>query len=350
MFDESCFCAGDYNAVGHGMFRGTSIESGVAQVTCDVAPVFRGLPGLAMMKPHQTADTSAMQWIPSGAFAMGSVTFYPEEQPVRTLQVEGFWMDRTPVTRAAFAQFVAATGYVTVAERDLAPADYPGVASDQLKAGSLVFQPTTGPVNLANPGLWWAFVAGADWRRPDAKQDGPGDHPVVHIAFEDAEAYATWTGKALPTEAEWEYAARGGTVDTVYPWGNVLRPDDKDMANIWEGDFPWRRTHRTGGVLTTAVETYPPNAFGLYDMIGNVWEWTRDWWSPIPQDTSTCCAPPASSYDPMQPQIRIPQRVLKGGSHLCAANYCLRYRPAARIPQMIDSSTSHIGFRCVARP
>ena len=301
-----------------------------------------------------------MIWIPEGEFHMGSEHFYPEERPVVDVRVGGFWMDPAPVTNRDFARFIEATGYVTVAERDLAPDDYPGVSGEDLAAGSLVFTGTRGPVDLGNPGNWWRFVKGANWRAPASP-----DHPVVHVAYEDARAYADWLGKSLPTEAEWEYAARGGLDGATYPWGDDFCPDDKAKANTWEGDFPWRNTERDGYTRTSPVETYPPNGYGLFDMVGNVWEWTQDWWSasnegavfpccgPVGQETARRInphgGPECDSFDPSQPEIRIPRKVLKGGSHLCAPSYCLRYRPAARIPQMIDTATSHIGFRCVVR-
>ena len=319
-----------------------------------------------------------MIWIPEGEFHMGSERFYPEERPVVEVRVDGFWMDSAPVTNRDFARFIEATGYVTVAERDLVAENYPGLDEADLAAGSLVFTETRGPVDLENPGNWWHFVRGANWREKAARQD----HPVVHVAYEDASAYADWCGKSLPTEAEWEYAARGGLDGATYPWGNDFCPDGKAMANTWEGDFPWRNTERDGYTRTSPVGTYPPNGYGLFDMVGNVWEWTQDWWSAShgekasavgPSEETTgmpCCGsvsgavagghigrtvtnprggPERSSFDPSQPEIRIPRKVLKGGSHLCAPIYCLRYRPAARIPQMIDTATSHIGFRCVVR-
>ena len=319
--------------------------------------------------------TDEMIWIPAGEFHMGAADFYAEERPVHAVSLDGFWMDPTPVTHRGFARFVEATGYVTVAERDLVPEDYPAVNVEDLAAGSLVFTETRGPVDLGNPGNWWRFVKGVNWR----EQPASADHPVVHIAYEDASAYADWCGKSLPTEAQWEYAARGGLDGATYPWGNDFYLDGKAMANTWESDFPWRNTERDGYTRTSPVETYPANGYGLFDMVGNVWEWTQDWWSarghPSQEDSSArgasqeatdspCCGSAdqgtagrinprggaeRDSFDPSQPEIRIPRKVLKGGSHLCAPNYCLRYRPAARIPQMIDTATSHIGFRCVVR-
>ena len=281
---------------------------------------------------------------------MGSNAYYPEESPLIEQDVATFSISAVPVTNGDFSRFISETGYVTVAERPLDPSAYPGVNVDDLVPGSLVFVPTQGPVDLANPGYWWRFVAGACWRYPegpDSSIEARLDHPVVQIAFEDAEAYADWAEMSLPTEAQWEWACRAGGPGEVV-WDDSERPEE--MANIWQGRFPFENRSRFHG--TSPVGSYPANAWGLSDMIGNVWEWTADWWQDARAECgpgSSCCAP-EGSYDPLQPDIRIPRKVLKGGSHLCAANYCLRYRPAARIPQMVDSGTSHIGFRCVANP
>ncbi|MAI41036.1 MAG: formylglycine-generating enzyme family protein [Candidatus Azotimanducaceae bacterium] len=308
-------------------------------------------------------STKNMTWIPDGNFTMGSSKFYAEERPVNKISVDGFWIDTTPVTNREFARFVKATNYISVAERALDPDDYVGINIENFVPGSLVFKPTTGPVNLNNPNNWWEFVGGANWRAPLGTSKAISrDHPVVQVAFEDVAAYAEWAGKSIPTEAEWEYAAKGGREDTTFPWGNDLYQDGKAMANTWDGEFPWLNTELDGYSGTSPVNTFPKNEFGLLDMIGNVWEWTQDWWtSAHPEVTaSPCCSTSGTnsnpqggkkeaSFDPQMPQISIPRKVLKGGSHLCAANYCFRYRPAARIPQMIDTSASHIGFRCVLR-
>lgn len=287
--------------------------------------------------------------IAGGTFAMGSADFYPEEGPVHEATVGAFWIDAHPVTVAEFGRFVAATGYVTMAERTPDPALYPGADPADLVPGSLVFRPTRGPVDLRDAMQWWAWVRGAAWCRPE----GPGSgvrgreqHPVTHVASADAEAYARWADKQLPTEAEWEFAARGGLDGATYAWGEELTPRGELQANTWQGEFPWQNLLLDGYAGTSPVGAFPPNGYGLYDLIGNVWEWTVDAWAAYrgAAPRHACCQPPG---DPAAPAI--PQRVIKGGSHLCAPDYCRRYRPAARQPQSVDTSTSHIGFRCVRR-
>ena len=246
-----------------------------------------------------------------------------------------------------------------MAQRPLDPKDFPGAPRANLVPGSMVFTPTSGPVDLRHIGQWWTWTPGASWIRPEGFRSSivdRGDHPVVHICHEDARAYAEWAGARLPSEAEWEFAARGGLEKTTFTWGEDARPGGRVMANSWDGpDFPWRSTGESGFDGTAPVGMFPGNGFGLHDMAGNVWEWTDDWWSERHPDaaTSMCCAPTdprggvvEESFDPEQPQFRIPRKVIKGGSHLCADAYCLRYRPAARRPQMIDTGMSHIGFRC----
>jgi formylglycine-generating enzyme required for sulfatase activity len=287
--------------------------------------------------------------IPGGAFLMGSEEFYPEELPVRTVRVEGFWIDPHPVTVGEFRRFVEATGYVTVAERPLDPADYPGADPAMLVPGSAVFCPTEGPVPLDSM-VWWRYVPGACWDAPD----GPGsdvsgreEHPVTQVAYEDAEVYARWAGKSLPTEAEWERAARGGLDGARFAWGEEENPDGRWMANTWQGEFPWEKLVVDGYYGTSPVGSFPPNGYGLCDMIGNVWEWTCERGAPASTGSGSsppCCAP----SDPTPPSSAT-TRIIKGGSHLCAANYCLRYRPAARQAQAVDTSTNHIGMRCVVR-
>jgi formylglycine-generating enzyme required for sulfatase activity len=278
-----------------------------------------------------TAAREGMVWIAGGTFTMGDDRFYPEERPVRPVRVEGFWIDATPVTVAGFRRFVRETGHATTAEHAPQAADYPGADPRLLVPGSLVFQPSRGPVALDDHTLWWAYVPGASWRTPE----GPGSdtylrarHPVTHVTAADAEAYAAWAGAALPTEAEWEYAARGGLEGAAFAWGDE---DDPRRNNRWVGEFPWR-----GYRGTSPVGAFPANGYGLFDMTGNVWEWTADTFA----GGRSCHAPDAGT---------IPRRVIKGGSHLCAPSYCLRYRPAARQGEPIDTSTSHLGFRCVVR-
>jgi formylglycine-generating enzyme required for sulfatase activity len=298
--------------------------------------------------------------IPGGTFVMGSDSHYPEEAPAHPVKVDDFWIEETPVTNRRFMDFVQATRHVTMAEKAPDPRDYPGARPEMLRAGSLLFVQPKG-INGPDISQWWTFKFGATWRRPlGGLSDLRGrlDHPVVHVAWSDARAYADWAGLDLPTEAEWELAARGGLEDTEFAWGDEMMPDGKVMANTWQGTFPTHSTKPKGHERTSAVGTYAPNGYGLYDMIGNVWEWTTDYWSSRhPEPASKACCIPRNprgggeeeSYDPLQPAIRIPRRVLKGGSHLCAPNYCRRYRPAARHAEPEDTSTSHVGFRCVKR-
>jgi len=291
--------------------------------------------------------TDDLVWIPPQAATLGSDSHYPEEAPARAVGVDGFWIAAHQVTNAEFATFVAASGYVTVAERPLNPDHYPGAPAENLQPGSMVFTRTQGPVDLRHINLWWTWTPGASWRHPAGPPSSiakRADHPVVHVAYEDAEAYATRAGLCLPTEAEWETAARGGLVGATYTWGDEPERSGQRLANYWHGDFPWRPDPGYG--RTAPVGSYPANHYGLFDMAGNVWEWTCDWYADS-RAGDPCCE--AGSYDPQQPQFRVPRKVIKGGSFLCADNYCLRYRPAARRPQMIDTGMSHIGFRCVRR-
>jgi formylglycine-generating enzyme len=294
-----------------------------------------------------------------GEFTMGSNDHYPEEAPEHRVRVAAFGVDRYEVTNQQFAAFVEATGYVTVAERPLDPADFPGAPAENLVPGSLVFTPTPGPVDLRHLSQWWTWTPGACWSRPEGPSTSVADradHPVVHIAYADAAAYAEWVDARLPTEAEWEHAARGGVNGAAFTWGDEARPDGRIMANTWDGlDFPWRSTGESGWDRTAPVGSFPANGYGLHDMAGNVWEWTDDWWTERHPDdpNQPCCVPLdprggdiEGSYDATQPQFRVPRKVIKGGSYLCADNYCLRYRPAARRPQTIDTGMSHVGFRC----
>jgi formylglycine-generating enzyme len=294
--------------------------------------------------------------LPGGSFRMGSTSFYPEEAPIHTATVAGFAIERHPVTNVQFAEFVSATGYVTVAEQPLDPALYPGVAAADLVPGGMVFRPSAGPIDLRDWRQWWDWAPGASWREPfgpgSGVEDKP-DHPVVQVAYPDAWAYAQWAGRRLPTEAEWEYAARGGSC-SVYAWGDDPMPGGRLMANTWQGRFPYHNDGAAGWFGTSPVGIFPENGFGLVDMIGNIWEWTTTDFSThhrvgdgasVPSalrasgSSAPCCGP---SADPTVNQT------LKGGSHLCAPEYCHRYRPAARSPQSRDTATTHIGFRCVA--
>ena len=293
-------------------------------------------------------------WIEGGQFTMGSDRHYPEEAPAHPVRVDGFWISPTTVTNREYAAFVIATKYKTVAERPLDPATFPGAPPENLIAGSMVFTGTDGPVDLRHLSQWWAWTPGANWRRPF----GPGstianraDHPVVHIACEDAEAYVDWTGQRLPTEAEWEFAARGGLAGADYTWGDDPERQEHPTANYWHGEFPWRAARGYGS--TAPVGSFPPNRYGLYDMAGNVWEWTADWYEGF-ETGDGCCIPAnpvgrdrEASIDPNE-QFAVPRKVVKGGSFLCADSYCQRYRPAARRAQMIDTGMSHIGFRTAA--
>ena len=293
----------------------------------------------------------AMVLIPGGTFRMGSDDFYPDERPVHDHAVASFWIDPFEVTNEDFASFVDATGYVTVAERALEPDHFPGADPDDLVPGAMVFTPTAGPVDLRDWRRWWRWERGAFWRLPFGRGSSVDErlrHPVVQVAYEDAASFAEWAGKRLPTEAEHEFAARGGLDGARFAWGDEPYPGGQPQANTWLGRFPYQND----GVGDTApVGSYPPNGYGLYDMTGNVWEWTSDYYTPRhlhgldqPLDAGkrrNLLAVPNSPEG-----FRIPRRVLKGGSHLCSPDYCLRFRPAARSPQTEDTATSHIGFRC----
>jgi formylglycine-generating enzyme len=305
-----------------------------------------------------------MAWIPGGTFLMGSnLELYPEEGPPHSVTVDGFWMDEHPVTVGDFRRFVRATGYRTVAERPLDPAYYPNADPALLVSGSMVFHKVRGPVDLRDMRNWWSYVPGASWRHPEGPRSNVSKrerHPVVHVAWEDVQNYAAWAGKDIPTEAEWEFAARGGLEGATFVWGNEERPRGRVMANHWQGEFPRLNLKTDGYEGTSPVGSFPPNSYGLYDMAGNVWEWTSDFYTARHPDAPThaCCVPrnprvesPDGSYERSDPGgAHIPRRVIKGGSHLCAPNYCLRYRPAARQPQMFETSMAHIGFRCIVRP
>ncbi len=301
-----------------------------------------------------------MVWIPGGEFTMGSDHHYPEEAPAHGVRVDGFWIDQHTVTNEDWREFVAATGYVTSAERPANHADYPGAKPELLAPASCVFQNPGRRVDLRNHYNWWTYVAGADWRHPQGPASslkGRWKHPVVHVAYEDVEAYARWAGKRVPTEAEWEFAARGGLEGKTYAWGDEFAPGGRQMANTWQGQFPWQNLRLDGFEGTAPAGSFPPNGYGLYDMIGNVWEWTSDWFQSHADIGHACCTlenprggERERSYDPQLADVSIPRKVMKGGSHLCAPNYCRRYRPAARMPEATDTSTSHLGFRLVLPP
>jgi formylglycine-generating enzyme len=295
-----------------------------------------------------------MVWIPGGHFSMGSdYEVFEDARPIHTVELEGFWMDETPVTNREFARFVKATGYVTVAERKPDPKDFPGAEPEALVPGSVVFSPPASDVQLDSVSKWWRYVPGASWKHPEGPEssiEGWEDHPAVHVSWDDAAAYAKWAGKRLPSEAEWEYAARSGLTQKPYVWGEEFRPGGKIMANTFQGRFPNRDLKEDGFARTSPVRRYPPNRFGLYDMAGNVWHWCADWYRPDYYAVSPRKNPqgPPDSYDPDEPGI--PKRVHRGGSFLCTDQYCSRYMPGGRGKGAVDTGTSHVGFRCVLSP
>lgn len=294
---------------------------------------------------------SKMAWIPGGTFEMGSTDpAFPDAQPVHSVTLTGFWMDEHEVTNAEYGRFVETTGYVTVAERPLDPTDFPGVPVENLVPGSGVFVPTNQAVPLDNALQWWRYVPGANWRNPmgpESSIKGLPNHPVVHISYEDAQAYAKWAGKRLPTEAEWEYAAQGGRGKQKYYWGNELKPGGKWVANIYQGNFPDRNTGEDGFITAAPVKSFPPNPYGLYDLDGNVWEWCSDFYRPDYYQHSPQANPqgPTDSYDPDEPNVV--KRVQRGGSFLCSDQYCVRYKPGSRGKGEVSSGSNNLGFRCV---
>lgn len=308
-----------------------------------------------------------MVWIPGGEFYMGSDEGEPNETPVHQVRVKGFWMDETEVTNAQFAEFVEATGYVTQGEKSFSPEDYPNAPPEALKAGSLLFKKTDAPVPLDNHTRWWEFIPGADWRHPfgpGSSIEGKEDHPVVCISWDDAQAYAKWAGKRLPTEAEWEFAARGGLENTSYVWGDEFLPEGNHHANLWQGDFPHENTAEDGFATTSPVKSFPPNGYGLYDISGNVWEFVQDWYDPDYYIRSPEINPLGPTRDQvLDPSRRIragsdarrqlattPHKVIRGGSYLCNDCYCKGYRPSARQISDMITSTNHTGFRCAKSP
>jgi len=277
-------------------------------------------------------------------------TDFEDARPVHEMFVDGFWMDKTEVTNAQFARFVRETGYVTVAEQPSDPKEFPGVPPEKLKPGSIVFTPPRVPVPLDDPSQWWQYVAGADWRHPDgpgSTVEGKDYDPVVHVCWTDAAAYAKWAGKRLPTEAEWEFAARGGLSHARYAWGEEQKPGGKWPANVWQGNFPNENTAEDGYQRAAPVASFPPNGYGLHDLAGNVWEWCADWYRPDYYAVSPKQNPqgPKDSLDPDEPGFA--KRVQRGGSFLCSDQYCVRYRPGARGKGEVNSAASHLGFRCV---
>lgn len=294
-------------------------------------------------------DTNGMVWINGGEFLMGADEF-TDSRPMHKVSVDGFFMDEHEVTNAEFAKFVAATNYKTVAERPLNPADYPGVPADKLVTGSAVFTPTPTSVSLDNPLQWWNYVPGADWAHPEGKNSsikGRENYPAIHVSYEDATAYAQWAGKRLPTEAEWEFAAQGGKGNHTYYWGDQLKPDNKWVANIYQGSFPDKNTNEDGFAGAAPVKTFPANPFGLYDMDGNVWEWCQDFYRPDYYQKSAGKNPkgPSDSYDPDEPGAV--KRVQRGGSFLCSDDYCIRYKAGSRGKGEVTSGSNNLGFRCV---
>jgi sulfatase modifying factor 1 len=310
---------------------------------------------LASAKSSSPQDAPAgMVWIPSGRFWMGT-NHMDDAQPVHEVEIKGFWMDRTDVTNEEFARFVTATGYVTIAERPLDPKEFPNLESDELAPGSVVFTPPARPISLENPLAWWQFVRGANWQHPDGPNSdlrGKEKYPVVHIAWPDAIAYAKWAGKRLPTEAEWEFAARGGLDRQNYVWGNKFKPNGKWKANTFQGHFPDHNTSEDGYAGIAPVASFEANGYGLYDMSGNVWQWVSDWYrsdyyAQLSRNGSLAANPegPRDSFDPQEPGVR--KRVQKGGSYLCTDQYCERYMPGARGKGDPETGTNHLGFRCV---
>ena len=317
--------------------------------------------------PH-ASPPPGMAWVPGGEFSMGCVDPrslphggpdpMADARPIHRVQVDGFWMDRTEVTNAQFAAFVEATGYATVAERTPRAEDFPGAPAANLVAGSVVFTPPPRAVPLNNHYRWWAYVAGASWRHPQGPSSsiaGRDDHPVVQVAYEDAAAYAKWAGKRLPTEAEWEFAARGGLSGRVYAWGDEFRPDGAWSANIWQGEFPVKDTGEDGFAGIAPMAKFPANGYGLHDMAGNVWEWCSDWYRPdtyreraaIGGVAKNPTGPP-NSVDPTEPGQA--KRVQRGGSFLCTEQYCTRYMIGTRGKGEVSSGSNHLGFRCVKPP
>ncbi len=332
----------------------TPCDAGLSRHSLTAAVLTETLTAEAKSAPDSRSARDGMVWIPGGRFWMGTERM-EDAQPLHQVEVKGFWMDRNDVTNEEFAVFVKATGYVTIAERPLDREEFPNLASDELAPGSVVFTPPAHPVPLDHPLSWWSFVRGANWRHPN----GPGSdlrgeerYPVVQVAWPDAMAYAKWAGKRLPTEAEWEFAARGGRDRQLYPWGNDFRPDGRWMANTFQGHFPDHNTAEDGHSGIAPVASFPANDYGLYDMAGNVWQWVSDWYRPdyyaqLSKKGTVAINPqgPSDSFDPQE--IGVAKRVQKGGSYLCTDQYCERYITGSRGKGDPETSTNHLGFRCV---
>jgi formylglycine-generating enzyme required for sulfatase activity len=328
-------------------------DTGVSRHSLHAASLVETAIPSASTNTESHSSPDGMVWIPGGRFWMGT-DHMEDAQPVHEVEVKGFWIDRTDVTNEEFARFVKETGYVTIAERPLDPKEFPNLAPDDLAPGSVVFTPPAHPVSLDHPLAWWQFVRGANWRHPEGPNSdlrGKEKYPVVHVAWPDAVAYAKWAGKRLPTEAEWEFAARGGLDRQNYVWGNKLKPGGNWKANTFQGHFPDHNTSEDGYVGIAPVASFEANGYGLYDMSGNVWQWVSDWYRPdyyakLQRDevTNNPQGPP-DSFDPQE--VGVAKRVQKGGSFLCTDQYCERYMPGARSKGDPETGTNHLGFRCV---
>jgi sulfatase modifying factor 1 len=337
-------------------FRSSLIVAAIAVSGVGLSVFWVSKEARRVMRQQETRRSLAsplgvdMAWIPPGKFTMGANDGLPDERPLHDVKVKGFWMDRTEVTNDQFAEFVEATGYVTTAEQKPDPKLFPGAPAENLVPGSVVFTPPERVETLNDHMQWWSYVPGANWRHPEGPQSdikGKGAHPVVHVSWFDAVEYASWAGKRLPTEAEWEYAARGGLEQNPYPWGRDLFPKNGWMMNIWQGQFPKQNTALDGFATTAPVGSFPPNGYGLLDMAGNVWEWVADWYRPDYYSRSPHANPqgPPDSDDPAEPGVA--KRVGRGGSFLCSDMYCKGYRPSARQKTSPDTGLNHTGFRCV---
>jgi len=354
-------------------FAGMAISSFAAsqsqpEAKADAAGSSAFRPTIENKAPVPAPPPEGMAWIPGGEFSMGSAATgrgthempmaSNDTEPVHRVRVDGFWMDVTPVTNEQFEKFVEATGYVTIAERAPTKEEFPTAPEENLVAGSVVFAPTDHEVPLNNHYQWWTYVNGANWRHPQGPESdvkGKKNYPVLHIAYPDAEAYAKWAGKRLPTEAEFEFAARGGLSGKVYVWGDDVRPDGKWMANTWQGKFPVKDAGQDGYAGVAPVKSFPPNGYGLYDMAGNVWEWCSDWYRPdyyqaLVDKGAVALNPqgPDSPFDPAEPTEK--KRVHRGGSFLCNDQYCSRYIVGTRGKGEVNTGTNHLGFRCVRSP